>query len=145
MRLKEAVMAPQCFDREAKVVRLTETKTSATGEVVPLTRQGYKLMLTMPPKFEISKDRASMLFCILTDKLLIKGLQFRDARATALTHMSRRMDVLTLSRISRHRDLKMLLTYYRETAPEISERLQAKKASRASQYSAPPAQTDQSK
>lgn len=123
MRLKEAVMAPERFDKQRRVVDLTSSKTAANGETVPLTKQGYRLMLTMPPKFEIDEARASMLFCILTDKLLIKGLQFRDARATALTLMARKMDVLTLARISRHKDLKMLLVYYRESPEDISRRL----------------------
>jgi integrase len=123
MRLKEAIEALSGFNKSRKVVELSSTKTAAKGETVPLTRQGYRLMLTMPEKFTVEKDRASMLFCILLDKLLIKDLQFRDARATALTLMARRMDVLTLSRISRHRDLSMLLTYYRETPDQISRRL----------------------
>jgi len=123
MRLKEAVMAPQCFDAQRRVVDLTSSKTAAKGETVPLTRQGYRLMQSMPKAFEVDKDRASMLFCILCDKLLIKDLQFRDARATALTLMARRMDVLTLARMSRHKDLKMLLVYYRETPEAISLRL----------------------
>jgi len=71
----------------------------------------------------VSEARASMLFCHLLNNLLIKDLQFRDARATALTLMARRMDVLTLARISRHKDLKMLLVYYRETPEDISRRI----------------------
>lgn len=123
MRLKEAVMAPTCFDAQRRVVDLTSSKTAAKGETVPLTRQGYRLMQTMPAKFEVSEARASMLFCHLLNNLLISDLQFRDARATALTLMARRMDVLTLARISRHKDLKMLLVYYREAPEDISRRL----------------------
>lgn len=123
MRLNEAVTAPECFDEQRRVVDLRSSKTAPKGETVPLTSQGYRLMKSMPKKFEVSEDRASMLFCILLDKLLIKGLQFRDARATALTLMARKMDVLTLARISRHKDLKMLLVYYRETPEAISQRL----------------------
>jgi hypothetical protein len=56
--------------------------------------------------------------------LLIKGLEFRDSRATALTLMARKMDILTLARISRHKNLDLLRsTYYRETAEEIAARL----------------------
>ena len=45
-------------------------------------------------------------------------------RATALTLLARRVDVMTLARISGHKDLKTLLrVYYRETAEQISERL----------------------
>jgi site-specific recombinase XerD len=122
MRLKEAVMAPECFDKQRRVVDLKSSKTAAKGETVPLTKQGYRLMLKMP-KFEVSEARASMLFCHLLNNLLIKDLQFRDARATALTMMARRMDVLTLARISRHKDLKMLLVYYRESPEDISRRI----------------------
>lgn len=124
MRLKEAVMAPECFDKQRRVVDLTSSKTAKNGETVPLTKQGYRLMLTMPAKFAISEGRASMLFCHLLNNLLITDLQFRDARATALTLMARRMDVLTLARISRHKDLRLLIsTYFRESPEQISARL----------------------
>lgn len=124
MRLKEAMMAPQCFDSQRRVVDLTSSKTAKNGETVPLTKQGYRVMLTMPAKFEVSESRASMLFCHLLNNLLITDLQFRDARATALTLMARRMDVLTLARISRHKDLRLLIsTYYRESPEDISRRL----------------------
>ena len=60
----------------------------------------------------------------LCRELLIEGLTFHDARASALTWLSRRMDVLTLSRISRHRDLNILLaSYYRERPEDISRRI----------------------
>jgi len=123
MRLNEAVVSPEGFDLKRRVVDLKSTKTAPRGETVPLTWQGVRLMEKMPKSFTVSKDRASMLFCILCDKLLIKGLQFRDARATALTLMARRMDVLTLARISRHKDLKMLLVYYREKPEDIAKRI----------------------
>ena len=124
MRLKEAVMAPAHFDRARRVVDLPSTKTAAKGEIVSLTRQGYRVMCTMPAAFDVSPFRASMLFCHLCDKLLITGLQFRDSRATALTLMARRMDVMTLARISRHKDLRLLIsTYYRESPEAISLRL----------------------
>ena len=124
MRLKEAMMAPAHFDRSRRVIDLPSTKTAAKGELVPLTKQGYRIMCTMPPAFEVDPFRASMLFCHLCNKLLIADLQFRDARATALTLMARRMDVMTLARISRHKDLRLLIsTYYRESAEAISLRL----------------------
>jgi hypothetical protein len=38
--------------------------------------------------------------------------------------MARKMDILTLARISRHKNLDLLRsTYYRETAEEIAARL----------------------
>ena len=45
-------------------------------------------------------------------------------RAFALTMYSRRMDIMTLARISRHRDLSLLQnTYYREDAADIAARV----------------------
>jgi len=124
MRLKEAIEAPQGFDAGRRIITLKSTKTAKHGESVPLTRHAYRVMMTMPKQFETAPERASMLFCHLLDNLLIKDLQFRDARATALTLMARRMDVLTLARISRHKDLKLLIgTYYRESVEDISRRL----------------------
>ena len=124
MRLKEAMMAPAHFDRARRVIDLPSTKTAAKGELVPLTKQGYRVMCAMPASFTVDPFRASMLFCHLCNKLLIADLQFRDARATALTLMARRMDVMTLGRISRHRDLNLLLrVYYRESAEAISLRI----------------------
>jgi integrase len=64
------------------------------------------------------------LFRRARDSVLLGDLHFHDARATALTMLSRRVDVLTLARISGHRDLSLLLnTYFRESAQEIAARL----------------------
>jgi len=56
--------------------------------------------------------------------ITVKGVEFRDSRATALTPMARTMDVKTLKRISRHKDVNLLLdVYFRESAEDISGRL----------------------
>lgn len=55
---------------------------------------------------------------------MIEGLTFHDARATALTHLARKVDALTLAKISRHKDLSLLSNvYYRETASQIAARI----------------------
>ncbi|MFP3656085.1 integrase, partial [Burkholderia sp. SIMBA_052] len=52
------------------------------------------------------------------------SLHFHDSRAEALTRMSRKVDVMTLARISGHADLRILQrTYYRESAADIAARL----------------------
>jgi len=41
-----------------------------------------------------------------------------------LTHLAKKVDVLTLAKISRHRDLKILMAhYYRETPDQIAARI----------------------
>jgi integrase len=121
MRLQEALAAPSGFDPRRRVVRLSHTKTSGPVEV-PVRLQAVRL-LTRPP-FTVEPNEASTLFAKLCRQLLITGLTFHDSRATALTLLSRRVDVLTLARISRHKDVSLLLsTYYRESAEDIAKRL----------------------
>jgi len=71
--------------------------------------------------FVVDTNEASVLFSKLCKELLIEGLTFHDTRGTALTHLSRKVGVLTLAKISRHKDLSLLSNvYYRETADQIS-------------------------
>ena len=121
MRLAEVLAAPAGFDPKRRVVVLDSTKTTGRAEV-PVGRIAAKLLTG--ERFSVGANEASVLFSKLCRELLIEGLTFHDARATALTHLSRKVDVLTLARISRHRDLKILMTrYYRETPTQIAARL----------------------
>ena len=123
MRMQEALMAPECLNRATKVVTLPSTKTSRIPEKVPLTNQAFKLIEKTKP-FEVGPNEASVLFSRLCSDKLIKGLQYRDSRATALTLLARKVDILTLARVSRHKNIRMLSdVYYRETAESISGRL----------------------
>lgn len=99
---------------------LERTKTGGPAEV-PIPRRARKLF---PATFTVGANEGSVLFSKLLDELLIDGLRFHDARASALTWLSRRVDVLTLARISRHQDLRLLSqVYYRESAAQIAARL----------------------
>lgn len=126
MRLKEVLQARLV----GSIAVLEDTKTTKKGQLVkvPLTRHGRRLLAKSPP-FTIGENEASALFwqiCVACGirQPEVDGLTFHDTRGTALTHMSRRMDVQTLQRISRHRDINILIrTYYRETAEQIAARL----------------------
>lgn len=122
MRLNEILSA----ELVGKVAVLERDKTSGKASKpvkVPLPRKGAELLAKYRP-FTIKPDLASATFSDLTDELLIEGLTFHDSRASALTWLSRRMDVMTLARISRHKNLRTLMdTYYRETAEQIAARL----------------------
>lgn len=119
MRLSEVLAA----DLKGVVAVLPRSKTEDAPVKVPLARKGARLLAAYRP-FTVGANEASTLFSELCDELLIDGLTFHDSRATALTLLSRRVDVMTLARISRHKDLKILMeTYYRETAEQIAARL----------------------
>lgn len=119
MRLSEVLSAKL----EGRVAVLPRDKTTSEPVKVPLTRRGVRAM-QRAPRYTVGANEASALFSKLLDSLLIEGLTFHDSRASALTWLSRRVDVMTLARISRHRDLRILQnTYYRETAEQIAARL----------------------
>lgn len=118
LRLSEVLTGK--YDAARRVIDLERTKTGGRASV-PVTRRAARLL---PATFTVSANEASVLFSRLCAELLIEGLTFHDARASALTWLSRRMDVMTLARISRHKDLRILMdTYYRETAEQIAARI----------------------
>lgn len=123
MRLQEVLAAPGAFDKATRVVTLHPGQTKGQRrEYVPVGRIAAKLLDRAP--FTVGANEASTLFAKLCRQLLIEGLTFHDARATALTLLSRKVDVMTLAKISRHKDIRILQnTYYRESASDIAKRI----------------------
>lgn len=118
MRLGEVLAAPENFDKQRQVVTL-KTKTEARAQI-PIGRIAAKLLEREP--FTVGANEGSVLFSKLCRELLIEGLTFHDTRGTALTHLSKKVDVLTLAKISRHKDLSLLSNvYYRATADSIAK------------------------
>lgn len=122
MRINE-IVAAKVVGKVAVLERDKDSGKASAPVKVPLARKGAALFAKYQP-FTIRADIASATFSDMTDELLIDGLTFHDARATALTLLSRRVDVMTLARISRHKNMKILMdTYYRETAEQIASRI----------------------
>lgn len=120
MRLGEVLAAPGNFDPVRRVVTI-KTKTEARAQI-PIGRIAAKLL--QRPAFVVDANEGSTLFSKLCRELLIEGLTFHDTRGTALTHLSKKVDVLTLAKISRHKDLSLLSNvYYRATADEIARKI----------------------
>lgn len=129
--------------RVASVPHKTEHLTGRPREV-PLSRHALRLLKIFAhgeqangaardytgacgePAFHWTVTSASLdaLFRKARDSLLIHDLHFHDARAYALTRFARRVDAMTLAKISGHKDLRILLdTYYRITSNEIADML----------------------
>lgn len=120
---------------QTRVIRLETHKTLEQVGIrhVPVTRQAARLLAVLDKAaadagrdgyWTISASSRDALFRKVRDRLLIDDLHFHDARADALTRLSRKVDVLTLARISGHKDLRQLLnTYYRESPEAIAARL----------------------
>lgn len=106
------------------VVRHKQQHITGRPRHVPLTPRARRLAAKIPAGgWTITSATLDALFRKAKDSLLIDDLHFHDTRAEALTRFARRVDLLTLARISGHRDLRILNAYYRESAESIAGRL----------------------
>lgn len=126
-------LARPTVDLSRGTVRLQRHKTSREvgDRLVPLTPQARRLLgVRLNSEVRTTPGSLDALFRKYRDQCLIDGLHFHDLRATALTHLARKVDVMTLARISGHKDLSLLLTtYYRESPEQIAARLASPKRS----------------
>lgn len=116
-------------DLERRVARVPHKTQHLTGRLrdVPLTKHAVRLLRPRMGRgnvFDLTADSLDALFRKARNALMLQDLHFHDSRAEALTRLARRVDVLTLARISGHKDLRMLNeVYYRESAEDIAARL----------------------
>jgi integrase len=117
------------LDLRQRVATVEHKTQHLTGRprLVPLTAHAVRLLRPVADRercFTISSATLDILFRKARDRLMIEDLHFHDTRAEALTRLARKVDVMTLSKISGHKDMRILYnTYYRETAAEIAARL----------------------
>lgn len=115
-------LTPATVDLVNRVSYLTDTK-NGEDRAVPMTRAAARLFVGWQG-WTVDAENRDALFRKARKAAGLSGFTFHDSRAEALTRLARKVDVLTLARISGHRDLKILMqTYYRETAGQIAQRL----------------------
>jgi integrase len=128
MRQKEIIIAW----REGNLAVIDDSKTTKKGKrvTIPLVHQGRRVMdryagmqwVLQANEMSVLFHKAAVACGVRTPK--VDGPTFHDARGTALTHLARKMPVEQLQRISRHRDINVLIrTYYRITNEQIAARL----------------------
>jgi integrase len=112
--------------RVATVAHKTQYRTQKPRKI-PLTRHALRLLQPVADRercFTVDAESLDALFRKAKARRMVKGLQFRDSRAEALTRLAKKVDVLTLSKISGHKDLEMLSrVYYRESEEDIAARI----------------------
>src|SRR5690606_34870954 len=112
---------------EKRIVRLPKTKNGDAREV-PLSRRAIELLKSMKG---LDKVRVFTLTSALLDAYYrhgralvgVQGPTSDDARATALTRLSKKLDILELAEMVGHRDPRSLMIYYRQSATEIAAKL----------------------
>lgn len=122
-------LSDQNVDLTRRVVRVAHKMQHLTGRPreIPLTKHAIRLLKPRMGRgkvFTVGDKSLDAMFRKARKALLIEDLHFHDSRAEALTRLARKVDVMTLARISGHKDLKLLLSvYYRESAEDIAARL----------------------
>lgn len=117
------------------VAHVAKSKTGPARDV-PLSKRARELFALMRQKrlLNVRKHPDGRIFHVDGPSLdttfrrarvaqRLKGFVFHDARATAITDLSKRLDVRQLARMVGHADLASLMLYYAESADEIAELL----------------------
>lgn len=112
---------------DRRIVRLPKTKNGDAREV-PLSRRAIELIESMKGRdgervFTLTSALLDAYYRQGRDLAGITGPTFHDARATALTRLSKKLDILELAKMVGHRDPRSLMIYYRQSATEIAAKL----------------------
>ncbi|WP_235514800.1 tyrosine-type recombinase/integrase [Acidovorax sp. Root217] len=115
-------MSRSTVDLKRRVYHLVRHKTDddVGDRIVPLTRRVGKLLGVLDAAaaakdayFTVTDESRDVNFRKVRDRLIVKGLTFHDSRAAALTwQLSKRSDVMTLAKISGHRNIQELFNTY---------------------------------
>lgn len=127
MRESEIARLRWC-DIEGRVAHVLKSKTDdhkTVGRDVPLSSEALRILSRLPrtddalPCFGVEAASIDALWRRAKAKALVSGLTFHDLRREALTRLSKKVDVLTLAKISGHRDLRILSAVY--YAPDMQD------------------------
>lgn len=115
---------------DGQVVFLPETKNDHEREV-PLTYRAKQILekargdRVKPEEhpFALDADARDSRFRAAIRSCEISELQFRDSRHEAVTRLSKHLEILDLARVTGHRNLNELLTYYEASGADLAKRL----------------------
>lgn len=115
-------------DVSGRVIKINDSKTRAGIRNVPLSKRAMAIIeqckgVDKTLVFNIKTSQLDSLFRKAKKQKLIDDLHFHDSRATAITRLAKKLNILELARIVGHKDLRMLQVYYREEVSAIALKL----------------------
>lgn len=115
------------IDYEKRTAYLPSTKND-DARYVPLSTRAMELLKAMEGideqrVFSLTSQLLDTYFRAGRDLAGVTGLTFHDARATAITRLSKKLDILELARMVGHRDPRSLMVYYRASPTDIAKKL----------------------
>lgn len=118
-------------DVGAKMVHLPKTKNGDERDV-PLSKYARELLDTLRGNdpdpdalvFELKPSQVDANFRKMKKKAQIDDLHFHDFRREGTTRLAKKLDVMTLAKVTGHRDVRILLkTYYAPKMDEVADLL----------------------
>jgi integrase len=101
-----------------RVAHLPKTKNGYARNV-PLSSRAIEILAQLPDGestlFNVAGASLDALFRKAKARAIIEDLHFHDTRREALSRLAKKVDVLTLAKISGHRDLRILSNVYYQT------------------------------
>lgn len=105
-------------DISGRVAHLPKTKNGYARDV-PLSSRAVEIIKQLPEGestlFNVQSSSLDALFRKAKARAMIEDLHFHDTRREALSRLAKKVDVLTLAKISGHRDLRILSNVYYQT------------------------------
>lgn len=130
MRLNEICsIRSSWWNKSGRVISLPAsiTKTDTSREV-PLSTVATDALSRLTERsngmlFNVDAQSASTFFRRIRLRAGIKDGTFHDSRHYAVTHLARKLDVLSLARVIGHSNIQELMTYYEADAVELATKL----------------------
>lgn len=111
-----------------RVAHLDKTKNGDERDV-PLSTAARAIIARLPsngdgPLFGLKGSSIDALWRKAKGRAGVEGLTFHDLRREATTRLAKKFDVLTLAKITGHRDIQLLArVYYAPTMEELADKL----------------------
>lgn len=114
-------------DVSRRVAHLPKTKNGSARDV-PLTMRAVQILELMRGRgedriFTVSSASADALFRKGKARAMVEGLHFHDTRREATSRLAKKVDVLTLARITGHKDIRMLMIYYQTDMADVAQQI----------------------
>ena len=117
------ICALEAHSVKGRVARLEDSKNGSRRDV-PLSARAVEIWEEAGGKgFGLISSQIDANFRKAKKRAGIADITFHDTRHTAITRLAKRIDVLALARMTGHKDIKQLMTYYNETAEEVAKLL----------------------
>lgn len=115
------------IDLQRHVARLPMTKNGNARDV-PLSNRAIEILELLRGRndqrvFTVTSASCDALFRKGKARAMVDGLHFHDTRREATSRLAKKVDVLTLARITGHKDIRMLMIYYQTDMGEVAKSL----------------------